>query len=340
MMKNRYRGITVLVTFLMLVVSGCGRNGLNSEDEISVTLSTENNDLDEKYKNYLQERIAEMIIQGTGCSTVDSDIDMSDDGIIEKVEISSGEYAFSEEEKETITQYIENLAGNTNVEVVFEGGLQELTSDENSLKNSWYETHYYPIYFCNPEWGKHSMDEVFDANNPPHDLLFSMSSEELAALAYESPYLVQMLTYFGEDGHIDYSIMFGFLELHSDIFYELLRREDGIKAMLVYYQNSGVDVSWLDEGNYDSMDKKWLAEVLGSQFIRYYSAVFTEEETDLAKQIISEKNSVYLNSENANPEYFNVSDINYHEGNTVGEVRAMYITPDDISSREDSFKNS
>lgn len=340
MMKNRYRGISVLVTFLMLVVSGCGQNGLNSEDEISVALSTENNDPNERYKDYLQERIAEVIVQSTGCSSVNSDIEMTEDGTIAKVKISSGEYSFSEEEKETITQYIENLAGNTNVEVVFEGGLQELTSDENSLKNSWYETRYYPIYLGNPEWGKHSMDEVFDANNPPHDLLFSMSSEELAALAYESPYLVQMLTYFGEDGHIDYSIMFGFLELHSDIFYELLRREDGIKAMLVYYQNSGVDVSWLDEGNYDSMDKKWLAEVLGSQFIRYYSAVFTEEETDLAKQIISEKNSVYLNSENANPEYFNVSDINYHEGNTVGEVRAMYITPDDISSREDGFKNS
>lgn len=340
MMKNRYRGISLLMAFMMLAVPGCGHDEPDSEGDTSVSLSAENYDPDEKYKDYLQETIAEVIVQSTGCSSANSDIELTDDETIAKVEISSGEYSFSEEEKETIIQYIENLAGNTNVEVVFEGGLQELTSDENSLKNSWYETRYYPIYYCNPEWGKHSMDEVFDANNPPHDLLFSMSSEELAALAYESPYLVQMLTYFGEDGHIDYSIMFGFLELHSDIFYELLRREDGIKAMLVYYQNSGVDVSWFDEGNYDSMDKKWLAEVLGSQFIRYYSVVFTEEETDLAKQIISEKNSVYLNSENANPEYFNVSDINYHEGNTVGEVRAMYITPDDISSREDSFKNS
>ena len=44
MMKNRYRGISVLVTFLMLAVSGCGRNVSNSRDEISVNLSTENND--------------------------------------------------------------------------------------------------------------------------------------------------------------------------------------------------------------------------------------------------------------------------------------------------------
>ncbi len=35
-------------------------------------------------------------------------------------------------------------------------------------------------------------------------------------------------------------MMFSFLELHSDIFYELLRREDGITAILVQYQNSGI----------------------------------------------------------------------------------------------------
>lgn len=340
MQKKMYWVLSLLITFLVLTTSGCGSNVSNSGEEISTALSTENFDSDEKYLNYLQECIAEVIVQSTGCSSAYPDIEMAEDGTIAKVEIHSGEYAFSETEKDSIVQYIEKLDANQNVEVIFDNEAQELSSNDDSLKNTWYETRYYPIYMGSPEWGKHSMDEVFDANNPPHDLLFSMSSEELAALAYESPYLVQMLTYFGEDGHIDYSIMFGFLELHSDIFYELLRRDDGIKAMLVYYQNSGVDVSWLDEGNYDSMDKKWLAEVLGSQFIRYYSAVFTEEETDLAKQIISEKNSVYLNSENANPEYFNVSDINYHEGNTVGEVRAMYITPDDISSREDSFKNS
>ena len=49
---------------------------------------------------------------------------------------------------------------------------------------------------------------------------------------------------------------------------------------------------------------------------------------------------MYLNSENANPEYFNVSDINYHEGNTVGEVRAMYITPDDIYKWSDETEKT
>jgi len=47
---------------------------------------------------------------------------------------------------------------------------------------------------------------------------------------------------------------------------------------------------------------------------------------------------VYLNSENADPEYFNVSDIDYREGNTAGEVRAVYLDQDEISGREDSFR--
>ncbi len=337
-MRKMYWAMSVIAAFLMLIISGCGSNVSNTGEEISVALSAENNDPDDKSLNYLQESIAEVIVQSTGCSSVYSDIEMAVDGTIAKVEINSGEYAFSDTERDSIVRYIEKLLGNQSVEVVFDNEVQEVSSNDDSLKDLWYETRYYPIYMGNPEWGKHNMDEVFGANNPPRDLLLSMPSEELAGLLFESPYLTQMLTYFGEDGHIDYSTMFGFLELHSDIFYELLRREDGIMAILEHYQNSGIDIRWFEDENYDSLDKKWLAEVFGSQFNRSYSVIFTKEETDLAKQIISEKNNVYLNTEKANQEYFNVSDIEYHDGNRAGDVRVMYMTQDQISERENSFK--
>lgn len=42
-------------------------------------------------------------------------------------------------------------------------------SSIDELKNVWYETHYYPIYFGGAEWGKHSMEEMFEINNPPID---------------------------------------------------------------------------------------------------------------------------------------------------------------------------
>ena len=55
-------------------------------------------------------------------------------------------------------------------------------SDVEGLKNIWYETRYYPIYQDGPEWQKHSMEDTFEINNPPYDLLFSMSSDELAEI--------------------------------------------------------------------------------------------------------------------------------------------------------------
>lgn len=342
-MCKMFRGLSLLITLLMLIISGCGRTTSNSEEATCAVISTESNDSDEKYKNYLQACIDEVIVQSTGCSSVHSDIEMSTDGTIAKVEIYSEEYTFSDMEKEAIVQYIEKLGVIRDVEIVFGNESQGLSSDEDSVKNIWYETRYYPIYPGNPEWGKHDMDEVFEANNPPKDLLFSMPSDELAALLFESPYLTQMLTYYGEDGHIDYSMMFAFLELHSDIFYELLRREDGIKAILLQFQYSRIDAQWFEDESYNTSDEEWrrfLAEVFGSQFIHYYSVIFTEEETNLAKQIISEKNNVYLCSGNANPEYFNVADIEYYNGNSAGDVRVMYMTYDQILERENSLKTT
>ncbi len=138
--------MSVLITLFMLTTSGCGRNVSDSEEGIRVALSTENIDSDEKYLNYLQECIAEVIVHSTGCSSAYSDIEMAEDGTIAKIEIHSGEYAFSDTEKDSIVQYIEKLDGNQNVEIVFHDEAQELSSNDDSLKNSWYETRYYPIY--------------------------------------------------------------------------------------------------------------------------------------------------------------------------------------------------
>ncbi len=336
-MRKINKCISFLILFLMLVNSGCGHVDSNSGDVISSSISSDN-DKDERYCDYLRECIEEVIVQSTGCSSVLVDIDI-ENGSLTDVKIDPKDYAFTDTEKENIIQYIYNLFGNQNVEVIFLGA-SVWSSNNNPLKNVWYETRYYPIYLGSPEWGKHDMEEMFEVNNPPLDLLLSMPSEELAALLFESPYLNQMLTYYGEDGHIDYSMMFGFLELHSDIFYELLRREDGIAAILVQYQNSGIDSQWFADENYNLSDEEWnkfLSEVFGSQFLHFYSDVFTKEETDMAMQIISEKNSVYLESENANSEYFDFSDIEYHTGNNAGEIRVMYLTQEEISDREEKF---
>ena len=76
-MRKIYRGMSVLITLFMLTTSGCGRNVSDSEEGIRVALSTENIDSDEKYLNYLQECIAEVIVHSTGCSSAYSDIEMA-----------------------------------------------------------------------------------------------------------------------------------------------------------------------------------------------------------------------------------------------------------------------
>lgn len=216
-------------------------------------------------------------------------------------------------------------------------------STVEDLKNIWYDTHYYPIYQGSSEWQKHSMKETLEANNPPYELLFSMTSEELAELIFAYPGLPQITSYYNTDGGYDYGQFCLFLESESDIFYELLRREDGILAILKQYQKSGVDPKWFAEEAYNNSEddqNRWYSEIFGSQFIHLYSKMFTKEETDLAKQIISEKNSVYAESPNACQEYFDISDIEYYEGNFAGQVRTMYMDAEKITKRETEFNNA
>lgn len=210
-------------------------------------------------------------------------------------------------------------------------------STVEDLKNEWYDTHFYPIYQGNAEWQKHSMEETLEINNPPYELLLSMTSEELAELVFAYPGLTQITTYYNTDGENDYGQFFVFMESESDIFFELLRREDGISAILKQYQKSGVDSKWFEEEAYNNSENdqnRWYSEVFGSQFIHLYSKKFTKEESDLAKRIISEKNSVYVESPNAAREYFDISDIEYYEGNSAGQVRTIYMDAEKIAERE------
>ncbi len=142
-MCKMYRRYLLLITFLILIISGCGHTVSNSEEAISVAFSTENSDPDVKYLNYLQECIADVIVQTTDCSSAYSDIEMAEDGTIAKVEIHSGEYTFSDTEKDSIVQYIEKLDGNQNVEVIFSNESQEFSEvrfieEKNDEEESFY----------------------------------------------------------------------------------------------------------------------------------------------------------------------------------------------------------
>lgn len=205
------------------------------------------------------------------------------------------------------------------------------------IKERWYDTHYYPVYQGNEEWQKHDMSDTLDILNPPLDLLLSMSTEELAKLMQEHPLMSQITTYYGPDGEQDYITFFSFLEINCDIFYELLRREDGITCLLQEYQTHELDVKELNEGIYSSVETEqtWFTEIFGCQFIRYYSHHFTDNEYALASQIIEEKKELYSLFNDTLLYYFDLSEIEPTDRENMSDIRTNYLSPEEIQEKED-----
>lgn len=212
------------------------------------------------------------------------------------------------------------------------------------LKEQWYDTHYYPIYQeDNGEWNhaqEYSYLEVLDILNPPPDLLLSMSTEELAELMQEYPQMWQIMTYFGPDVTQDYISFFIFLETNCDIFYELLRREDGITCLLEEYRTSELDVEKINEsGSFVGISSSQIcyAEIFGCQFIRYYAHHFTDNEYALADQIIEEKKELYSLLDDGLLYYVDLPEIELTAEEEVGDIRTNYLDPEEIQEKEDKL---
>lgn len=208
------------------------------------------------------------------------------------------------------------------------------------LKNRWYDTHDYPLNQGSEDLGTYDMTTALESMNPPWDLLLSMSTEEIAGLMLRYPIISQITTYYGEDGDPDYGMFFEFCERQSDIFYELLRREDGVIGLLKAYQNSGYDGN--TEKIYESYEEfnKWYAEIFGSQFICYYANHFTEEECELSNQIIEEKSKVYSQMDSAMTFDFNFSPIMPTNNDQTGEVRTNYLSEESVKNRENEIEKA
>lgn len=200
------------------------------------------------------------------------------------------------------------------------------------MKEQWYETHYYPLPRGSEEWYNAKCDffEFYDLMNPPLDLLPSMSTQELAKLMQDYPDMDRMMIFFDEEGNQDYSAFFGAIESDSDIFYELLRREDGITCLLEEYRARDVEAFTVDG---DHM--KFYTEIFGCQFIRYYAHHFTESEYALASQIIEEKREQYSTLDNTKLYYLDLPEIEAPTGEEVGDIRTNYMWLEEVRERED-----
>ena len=163
-------------------------------------------------------------------------------------------------------------------------------ASKEELKQSWYETGEYSVSVDSEEWNKHRMMELIDILNPPEDLLKEYSSEKLASLMMEWPFLWVLPSY--EYENKDWFFQFA---KHSNIYNELMERPDGKKCLLEAYRNSGIDIQLLNSDPYIiwRLNTKVNAEIFGCQFINFFIHDFDEEELNLSKRIMDEKQLIY-----------------------------------------------
>ena len=222
---------------------------------------------------------------------------------------------------------------------------KEPTVSVEDMKARWYDTHYYPLYYGCEEWKnpyndyKYTLMELIDILNPPEDLLISMPSQELAQLMQEHPTICRVMQLLGEGMIPDFEWLFLILERESEIFYELLRREDGIASILqAYKDNVYIELSY----NQDSdIGKLWYAEMLGCHFILNYSSLFTESEYIMAKEILEEKSKrYYAELKDHQIEYMSLGDLTMEppSGEPIKKIRTKYLDEDEIQEKEDRLE--
>lgn len=212
------------------------------------------------------------------------------------------------------------------------------------LKKRWYYLRDYPLHWRIEGWHRYDMTDIIDILNPPTDLLLSMSTEELAKLVQEYPFMVQIADYLNTDVTQTYDSYFGFMEMFCDIFYELLRREDGVNCILKEYRIHQLNTQRLDgwdpvEAEWSPLEVElmWYAELFGRLFIQCYAQHFTEDEYMLACQIIEEKKELYSQlSDNLFP-YFDLAEPKAPSGDKVSMIRTNYLKQADIIAKENKL---
>ena len=158
------------------------------------------------------------------------------------------------------------------------------------LKQLWYETNEYPVTVDSEEWNLHELTEMIDILNPPQELLEECSTEKLASLMMEYPFLWVLPSYEFENR----DMFFRFVQ-QSSVYNELLKRDDGRKCLLEAYRNTDIDIQLLNSDPYIvwRINMAVNAEIFGCQFINFFIHDFEEEELNLAKQIMDEKWLIY-----------------------------------------------
>ncbi len=176
--------------------------------------------------------------------------------------------------------------------IIFNGMNVINAGEKEDLKQMWYEINDYPLNAQNDDEYYFYMEDALDIMNPPQDLLDSYSSQQLAELVLKHPFLWILPSYDYEMKHM----FFGFIQ-YSDIYCELIRRDDGIMSLLEAYRSTDVDIEMINSEPYIvyTHNAAVNAEIFGCQFINYFADTFNKDEKELADTIKKEKQDIYSN---------------------------------------------
>lgn len=197
-------------------------------------------------------------------------------------------------EREEVVYQKENIDETTSVisEVsTLPEEIEEILPEDKtpSYEDIWRESQTYPLTMEEIDDLLIGLTDAISISNPPLVMIETFSTEKLAELMMKYPMLWLLTSY----SYADMDLFWGLIQ-SSEIYNELLRREDGKMCLLKEYRaqafddaaNYGEDFGYQHYGSIHG-------EVFGCQFILHYWDSLSEEELQLANEIIAEKQEVY-----------------------------------------------
>lgn len=163
------------------------------------------------------------------------------------------------------------------------------SSSKFDFQDEWKNKKSYPVLPQDEDWSALSYSELLEACNMPDELVDQCSTDKLADLVLEYPFLIDTLCFETAHQGIDY------LKTHSNICEEYFSRDDSINILLQKYEDLEVNYEMLkDKSVKDKSKNPWKdSQYIKELFFQMYFAV--KADTLDEKQKLKLKNIIGKN---------------------------------------------
>lgn len=163
------------------------------------------------------------------------------------------------------------------------------SSSKFDFQDEWKNKKTYPVLPQDEDWSALSYIELLEACNMPDELVDQCSTDKLADLVLDYPFLIDTLCFETAQQGIDY------LKTHSNICEEYFSRDDSINILLQKYEDLEVNYEMLkDKSVKDKSKNPWKdSQYIKELFFQMYFAV--KADTLDEKQKLKLKNTIGKN---------------------------------------------